>query len=58
MPLVEWTEELVVGVPAIDRAHHEFVELLNALPMASEAEFRKLFTKLMEHSRERRRGSM
>ncbi len=52
MPLVEWTEELVVGVPAIDRAHHEFVELLNALPMAPEAEFRKLFAKLTEHSRE------
>ncbi len=52
MPLVEWTEELVVGVPAIDNAHHEFVDLLNALSTAPEARFRDLFARLMKHSRE------
>ncbi len=52
MPLIEWTEELVVGVPAIDEAHHEFVDLLNALPEASDAEFCSLFARLAAHSRD------
>ncbi len=52
MPLVEWTDELAVGVPAIDEAHHEFVEILNSLPAASDDEFRKLFSRLAAHSRE------
>ncbi len=52
MPLIEWTDELAVGVPAIDEAHHEFVDLLNALPDASDAEFRSLFVRLAAHSRD------
>ncbi len=52
MPLVEWTDELVVGVPAIDNAHREFVDLLNALPDAPPEEFRRLFARLAEHTRE------
>ncbi len=51
MPLVEWTEELAVGVPSIDAAHHEFIDLLNALPDASDAEFPRLFAQLAAHSR-------
>ena len=52
MPLIEWTEELAVGVPSIDEAHHEFVDLLNALPEASDADFSRLFLELVAHSHE------
>ena len=31
MPIVEWTEELSVGVPALDRDHRHLIELLNQL---------------------------
>ena len=31
MPIVEWTEELSVGVPSLDRDHRHLMELLNQL---------------------------
>ncbi len=52
MPVIEWTEDLAVGVPSIDEAHHQFVDLLNMLPGASDADFPGLFAKLAAHSQE------
>lgn len=36
MALIEWSQELVLGQPAMDGTHREFVELLNRLGDAEE----------------------
>src|SRR5574339_511518 len=38
MPLLEWSESLAVGQDAMDATHREFVDLLNRLAEASDAD--------------------
>ncbi len=45
MPLIEWSEELVLGQSEMDGTHREFVELLNRLGEAAEGD---LLTRLNE----------
>ena len=39
MNTIEWTQELVLGIPEMDDAHHAFVERLAALAKAPAARF-------------------
>ncbi|MCU0804455.1 MAG: hemerythrin domain-containing protein [Burkholderiales bacterium] len=38
MPLLEWSPEFVLDVSVMDETHREFVDMLNALAEASDAE--------------------
>ncbi len=38
MPLLDWSPDFELGVPAMDETHREFVDLLNALADAPDAE--------------------
>lgn len=46
-----WDEQQVLGVAEMDATHREFVELVEALSVASDDEFPALFSRLGEHTR-------
>ncbi|KJV07142.1 bacteriohemerythrin [Methylocucumis oryzae] len=50
MALLEKTAALSVAYTAIDEDHAEFINLLNALDMATNADFPALFQHLYEHT--------
>ncbi|QPK63608.1 hemerythrin domain-containing protein [Methylomonas sp. LL1] len=50
MALIEKTDTLTVGYPAIDHDHHEFIQLLNQLDNAADADFAVLFQQLYQHT--------
>jgi hemerythrin len=51
MAIIEWRDEnLLLGVPGMDNAHIEFVELINHLMFASNDEFAHLYDALIEHT--------
>ena len=49
---MSWTEQYVLGVAEMDATHQEFVELADALLLASDDELPALFAKLHEHTRQ------
>ena len=50
MPLMEWSEELVLGQPAMDGTHREFVELLNRLGAAGEGDLLARLDEFIAHT--------
>jgi len=46
-----WIERQALGVAEMDATHREFVDLVDALGQATDAEFPALFAQLREHSR-------
>jgi hemerythrin len=50
MPLIEWSEELVLGQPAMDDTHREFVALLNCLGAAGEGELLARLDEFIAHT--------
>ncbi|MDO9106517.1 MAG: hemerythrin domain-containing protein [Methylovulum sp.] len=50
MALLEKTETLTVSYGPIDKDHEEFINLLNALDTANNADFPALFQHLYEHT--------
>jgi hemerythrin len=50
--LIEWTDDLALGEARMDATHREFVECLNALGAASDAEFIPMLDRFIAHSDE------
>lgn len=50
MTLIDSAKVATVGYPAIDNDHQAFVELLNQLEVANNADFASLFRTLFEHT--------
>jgi len=50
MALLEKTAALTVAYEPIDKDHEEFIDLLNALDTATNADFPALFQQLYEHT--------
>jgi len=50
MALLEKSAALTVAYEAIDKDHEEFIDLLNALDTATNADFPVLFQQLYEHT--------
>ena len=50
MALIEKSGSAVVGYDPIDRDHQEFIDLLNRLDAAGNADFPALFGQLFEHT--------
>lgn len=46
-----WHERQMLGVADMDATHREFVDLVDAIGQAGDAEFPALFAELREHSR-------
>lgn len=52
MPLIdEFESRFLLGVPAMDRSHREFVDLVNRMDRATDASFAYLFSDLVHHTR-------
>jgi hemerythrin len=52
MPLIDGFESrLILGIPAMDRSHREFVDLVNRMDRATDASFAYLLTDLIHHTR-------
>jgi hemerythrin-like metal-binding protein len=52
MPLIDdFESRFLLGIPAMDRSHREFVDLVNRMDRATDANFAYLFTDLMHHTR-------
>ena len=49
-PSLVWSEELVLGLPAIDQTHVEFVELLAAAEMADDDQLLQRLQALTDHT--------
>jgi hemerythrin-like metal-binding protein len=49
-PSLLWSEELVLGLPAIDQTHVEFVELLAATEMAEDDQLLQRLQALTDHT--------
>ena len=49
-PSLVWSEELVLGLPAIDQTHVEFVELLAATEMADDDQLLQQLQALTDHT--------
>jgi|LauGreDrversion4_2_1035121.scaffolds.fasta_scaffold160826_2 hemerythrin-like metal-binding protein len=49
-PSLVWSEELVLGLPAIDQTHVEFVELLAATEMADDDQLLQRLQALTDHT--------
>lgn len=47
-----WHEQFALGVADMDATHREFVDLADALLLASDDEFLVLFARLVEHTRQ------
>ncbi|MDD2926907.1 hemerythrin domain-containing protein [Rhodoferax sp.] len=52
MPVLEWSDTLVLGLPTMDDTHHEFVELLARVVAASDAGLLPLWRELVAHTDE------
>jgi hemerythrin len=50
MPLIEWSEELVLGQSVMDDTHREFVELLNRLGEAAEGDLLARLNEFIAHT--------
>ncbi len=51
MALIEdFEERLLLGVPAMDRNHREFVDLINRMSEATDAAFVYLFYEMVQHT--------
>ena len=50
MALLEWTEQLELGVDRMDETHREFVAQLNALHAASQEDFLPMLDAFIEHT--------
>ena len=50
MPLLEWSEALALGQSAMDRTHREFVELLNRVGAAGEADLLEQLDAFIAHT--------
>lgn len=50
MPLLPWSEELVLGVEVIDRTHREFVDLLARCEASTDAELPAAWSELVAHT--------
>lgn len=50
MALMEWNESLELGVGPMDRTHREFVDILNGLGEADDAEFLARLDFFIEHT--------
>jgi hemerythrin len=52
MPLIEdFDARFLLGVPAMDRTHREFVDLINRMAAAANATFAYLYPELVNHTR-------
>jgi hemerythrin-like metal-binding protein len=52
MALIEdFESRFILGIPAMDRSHREFVDLVNRMDKASDANFVYLFSDLIHHTR-------
>jgi hemerythrin len=50
MPLLEWSAELELGQPAMDETHREFVDMLNAVADAPDAELLARLDEFIAHT--------
>ena len=50
MSRLVWSESLVLAMPAMDRTHEEFVELLAAVEAASDEDLSKTWQALIDHT--------
>lgn len=50
MPLLPWSEDLVLGVDVMDQTHREFIELLARCEACSDAELPGLWDELVAHT--------
>lgn len=49
--MLQWSDDLAVGVAFIDHDHEDFVTLVNAAAAASDTDFPAAFRALAEHTR-------
>jgi hemerythrin len=47
---LEWTDELLIGHPAMDEEHAEFVRLVRELQACADADLRACFERFSEHA--------
>jgi hemerythrin-like metal-binding protein len=47
----DFESRFLLGIPAMDRAHREFVDLVNRMDRATDASFAYLFSDLIHHTR-------
>lgn len=52
MPAMEWSDVFVLGVDKMDATHREFVDLVNALAAAADAEFLPRLDNFIAHTAE------
>jgi len=52
MPTLNWSDEMNLGVAAMDAAHREFVALLTDVENAGDAQLMPLWRQLVEHTQE------
>ena len=50
MPALEWSESFVLNLPQMDATHREFVDLLAAVEVASDAALLATWERLVEHT--------
>ena len=50
MPIIEWSESLELGQPAMDETHREFVDLLNAVADAADADLLPRLDEFIAHT--------
>ncbi|MDO8318490.1 hemerythrin domain-containing protein [Rhodoferax sp.] len=50
MPMLQWTDSLVLGLPEMDATHHEFVDLLTHVVSAPDATLLPLWRELVAHT--------
>lgn len=52
MAFIEWDDQrFILGVEQMDQTHIEFVDMINSMENALDAEFVRLFDRLVEHTR-------
>jgi hemerythrin len=52
MAFIEWDDhKFILGVEQMDNTHIEFVDMVNSMEKAPDAEFVRLFDRLLEHTR-------
>lgn len=51
MAQLQWSENLVLGMPQVDQTHQEFVALLATVASAPEAQLRTLYLELLAHTK-------
>jgi hemerythrin-like metal-binding protein len=50
MPLMQWSTELELGQPAMDETHREFVDMLNAVADAADADLLRRLDEFIAHT--------